>query len=102
MYKLTQHNSIQRLADNAIIPADAGNRDYQEYLEWVDAGNTPEPAEPLPNPRIAEIQLRLLKIDQESVRALRGQAVRGRPADITKLTKLEDEADTLRSELIGL
>jgi len=70
--------------------------------EWLAAGNTPEPAEPLPNPRIAEIQLRLLKIDQESVRALRGQAVRGRPADITKLTKLEDEADTLRSELIGL
>ena len=102
MYKLTKHNSIQRLSDNASIPPDPANRDYAEYLEWLAAGNTPEPAEPLPDPRIAEIQLRLLQIEQESVRALRGQAVRGRPADITKLTKLEDEADTLRSELIGL
>ena len=27
------------------IPVDSGNRDYQEYLEWVAEGNTPEPAE---------------------------------------------------------
>tara|TARA_B100002019_G_scaffold293297_1_gene319932 strand:+ start:11240 stop:11542 length:303 start_codon:yes stop_codon:yes gene_type:complete len=28
-----------------MIPFDPGNRDYQEYLEWVAEGNTPEPAE---------------------------------------------------------
>ena len=27
------------------IPFDSGNTDYQEYLEWVAEGNTPEPAE---------------------------------------------------------
>tara|TARA_B100002019_G_C20962375_1_gene446969 strand:+ start:431 stop:607 length:177 start_codon:yes stop_codon:yes gene_type:complete len=27
------------------IPISEGNRDYQEYLEWVTEGNTPEPAE---------------------------------------------------------
>ena len=27
------------------FPADPDNRDYQQYLEWVAEGNTPEPAE---------------------------------------------------------
>jgi hypothetical protein len=36
---------IKRLSDNAFIPFDPDNTDYQAYLEWVAAGNTPEPAE---------------------------------------------------------
>jgi hypothetical protein len=36
---------IQRLSDNAFIPFDPANTDYQEYLEWVEAGNTPEAAD---------------------------------------------------------
>lgn len=36
---------IQRLSDKAFIPANEENTDYQEYLEWVAAGNTPEPAD---------------------------------------------------------
>ena len=31
---------VRRLSDNAIIPFDENNIDYQEYLAWVDAGNT--------------------------------------------------------------
>lgn len=27
------------------IPLDPDNTDYQEYLEWVAEGNTPDPAE---------------------------------------------------------
>ncbi len=27
------------------IPFDPDNTDYQEYLEWVAEGNTPDPAE---------------------------------------------------------
>ena len=27
------------------IPKDPTNKDYKEYLEWVDAGNTPEAAD---------------------------------------------------------
>ena len=36
---------IKRLADNAFIPFDPANTDYQEYLKWLEAGNTPEPAD---------------------------------------------------------
>jgi len=35
---------IQRISDNAFIPMDPANKDYQEYLKWVAAGNTPTPA----------------------------------------------------------
>ena len=40
----TQDNIIKRKTDNAYIPMDESNRDYQEYLEWVAAGNTADPA----------------------------------------------------------
>jgi hypothetical protein len=33
--------SILRTADSTCIPLDEGNRDYQGYLAWVGAGNTP-------------------------------------------------------------
>lgn len=48
-YKLIKYfgevTGVIRLSDSAQIPIDESNRDYQEYLKWVDAGNTPEPAD---------------------------------------------------------
>ena len=41
---------IIRLTDNAWIPNDPNNIDYQAYLKWYNEGNLPEPADPIPDP----------------------------------------------------
>ena len=40
-----QQNAILRVTDNAFIPFDPDNTDYQAYLKWVAEGNTPTPAD---------------------------------------------------------
>jgi hypothetical protein len=52
MYKLIKPNefnltpkAILREIDNAFIPFDNANTDYQEYLKWLEKGNTPLPAD---------------------------------------------------------
>ena len=47
MYKLIKSpfsqsvNSVERLTDNAFIPFDPANTDYQAYLKWLSEGNEP-------------------------------------------------------------
>jgi hypothetical protein len=36
---------IKRLSDNAFIPFDPANTDYQQFLRWCEEGNQPLPAE---------------------------------------------------------
>ena len=54
MYKLTNTDSIIRIADKAHIPNDPANTDYANYLEWVEAGNTATAADAIPDPTYQE------------------------------------------------
>ena len=55
MYKLNSHDNGILTSSNGIdwdtfIPFDESNIEYQEYLKWVEAGNTPLPADNIDNP----------------------------------------------------
>jgi len=56
-YQLTTDNTIKLPLENGstmFLPAeDNGTPEWREYLEWVEAGNTPEPA---PEP-VAPVEL---------------------------------------------
>ena len=57
MYKLNQNSTfITRISDSASIPNDPANADYQDYLEWVEEGNTPEAADVPPDPTYKELR----------------------------------------------
>ena len=61
MYKLTNFESVIRLSDNACIPNDPANTDYQEYLKWLNEGNIPLPIDP---PSQAHIKQQLINAIQ--------------------------------------
>lgn len=54
MYILNSDKRIIRIIDNAAIPADTANSDYQAYLAWLEEGNEPEPADVPPTPTIEQ------------------------------------------------
>jgi hypothetical protein len=58
-YQLTTTDSILRLTDNATIPLDLRNVDYQQYLLWLEEGNNPLPADPTPEARELTVQEKL-------------------------------------------
>jgi hypothetical protein len=50
-YQLTSDSDhVIRASDGAWIPNHEGNRDWQEYQDWLDQGGVPDPYVPLPDP----------------------------------------------------
>lgn len=49
-YQLSLDSTVIRLDDGARIPADPANADYIAYFAWLEAGNTPQEADPAPVP----------------------------------------------------
>ena len=45
MFEGAPVTTVQRLSDNAFIPFNPDNSDYQDYLIWLSEGNEPEPAD---------------------------------------------------------
>ncbi len=73
-YKLYHDSvSIIRKSDGALIPFDAGNKDYLEYLDWTKTGQTAEAADPNPflapqeikQPTLTELQAQLSAIKEQ-------------------------------------
>jgi hypothetical protein len=79
MYKRTNSETIIRLKDNASIPADPANSDYAEFKKWLDKGNTPEPADPIPEPTYQEKRRAEYPSTEELIVALWEKDIEGRP-----------------------
>jgi len=52
IYKLVEAGIKKDNGDGSVsfIPVASGNADYEEYLRWIAAGNTPDPADAPPAP----------------------------------------------------
>jgi hypothetical protein len=73
-YQLTATDSIIRIADGACIPPDPANRDYAEYLVWVEDGGVPDPYVPPPSTKPSATNEQASLYDHENrIRALEGQ-----------------------------
>lgn len=92
MYKLNGQ-SIKRLSDGASIPFADGNRDYEEYKQWLSEGNIPEPeftdAELLAKEVLEAKQLadtvKQLALDSITVTTSSGKVFDGRDKDQVRM-----------------
>lgn len=73
-YKLTRYGLIHRLSDDAFIPINELNIDYQEYLKWLAKGNEPLPVDPIitPEPLTAQQKLEAAGLTIEELKGLLG------------------------------
>ena len=73
-YQITEYGYIKRISDNAFIPLDPANIDYQQYLAWLEEGNEPLPPdpEPTPEPLTAQQKLEAAGLTVEELKGLLG------------------------------
>lgn len=119
MYQLTNTSAIFRVIDNAFIPPDEANTDYQQYLQWLSEGNEPQqPAVPpvsipsvvtMRQARLALLQAGILSLVESAIASMespaaqiewdysqevnRGQPLVGQLAEALNLTS--DQLDNL-------
>ena len=75
-YQLTaSEHTIIRTADGACIPDDPTNRDYQDYLKWLEEGGVPDPyvEPPPPEPPPPSPEQMVLLDHENRLRAFEGQ-----------------------------
>jgi hypothetical protein len=80
--------SVIREGDKAYIPPDPANRDYAEYLVWVEDGGVPDPyvpPEPVPPQPSPEDQV--LYDHENRIRAIEGQP----PLDLGDFVAMKHE-----------
>lgn len=67
MYQLVHDGqSIKMIVGGAVaawIPVDPHNRDYQRYQAWLAEGNTPDPADPIPDAEPSRDERLLAAVD---------------------------------------
>ena len=71
-YKLTNTNYIVQIESGMWIPCSMDNIDYQQYLKWLEEGNTPLPADPEPEPLTAQQKLEAAGLTVEELKELLG------------------------------
>lgn len=73
-YQLTQTSSVIRNSDDALVPDDPFNRDWQEYQKWLADGSVPDPyvAPPTPAPEPTP-EDEVLFNHENRIRSLEGQ-----------------------------
>lgn len=95
---------------NTNVPKSEDNRHYKMVLDWIEDGGVVQPeftdeeiAESIKTKRVTEIEQRLVVIDSLRIRPM-SAIIDGTdvPYDREVLTKLNEEASDLRTELKGL
>lgn len=101
-YKLRIAGGVILTATGAIIPEDAKNRQWQQYLEWMALGNTAEDADPLPATTQGELNM-IAARNYAKLTALVGMT----PSDISawvdaNINTFSDAKDALKTLAIAI
>jgi hypothetical protein len=72
-YQLTAFPGVVRTEDQASIPEDEGNRDWQTYQAWLAEGNVPDPyVAPTPPEQTPTAQEEVLFDHENRLRTMEG------------------------------